>query len=104
MESIFDVISYHQIEQGLLKPLNSDEKESHLLGLIHALEQVEKGAVSIRSALLRSKRLEQLARGQREGFELAQRAGISQATAKDYIELLKKDLADLRQSRAGGHV
>jgi endonuclease V-like protein UPF0215 family len=104
MESIFNVISYQEIEQGLIKPLNCHEKESRLIGMIHALEQVAQDAADVRAALLRSKRLEQVAIGQREGFELASKAGISEQTAKDYVDLLKRDLADLRRSRTGGHI
>jgi hypothetical protein len=104
MDSMFDVISYQEISQGLINPLNSDELEAKLLGLIHAMEEIAKGEVILDAAISRSKRLEQLAKGQREGFELAKKSAMSKQTAIDYAEILRRDLVDLRRSRRGGHI
>ncbi len=99
MEAMHNGISYQSLEPALIKTPNFHEMEAWLLGQIHGMTLIERGA-DIDRALFDAKKLEQVARGQREAIELAKRTGISHRSARDFRELLERDLTDLR--RCGG--
>jgi hypothetical protein len=101
IEAISDYRSYQGLEQALLKPLSFEEKESQLLGTLHALEIVLDESEELSVALRQAKKLEQVAIGQRKALEMAIRVGMSPKSASEYAAFIRRELNDVRQQWKG---